>query len=64
MGDDLNFISNKGVRQGGVLSPHLFNVYLDYCIRQIPTLKAALEGKQVMCFADDMIIRAQNKSTA
>lgn len=46
--------------QGGILSPFLFNVYLDYCLNEIPELKEAVEAEIIVCFADDMIARVKS----
>lgn len=36
---DSNFVATKGVVQGGVLSPHLFNKYLDNAIQSNKVLE-------------------------
>ena len=46
--------------QGGILSPFLFNVYLDYCLNEIPELKEAVEAEIIVCFADDIIARVKS----
>ena len=46
--------------QGGILPPFLFNVYLDYCLNEIPELKEAVEAEIIVCFADDMIARVKS----
>lgn len=46
--------SEKGVAQGSVISPQLFNIYLD---RLISTLKDELEGlSSIVCYADDSVL--------
>ena len=43
------FTISNGVRQGSILSPHLFKIYVD-------DLSVALNGKQIGCVVNNMII--------
>lgn len=55
--DGTTFNANRGLLQGTKLSPKLFNVYLHYCLSQIPQLKIAIEKRLLLAWADDMIYR-------
>ncbi|CAK9799235.1 RNA-directed DNA polymerase from mobile element jockey [Anthophora plagiata] len=50
-----NLRTHKGVPQGGVLSPLLFNIYINSIADNIP------EGVTVTLYADDIAVIAQNK---
>ena len=56
---ELFHVSN-GVRQGGVLSPYLFAVYLDYLSNELNTIKAGCYIGEVLLnhlmFADDICV--------
>lgn len=47
---------NSGVPQGGILSPMLFNSYLENCIDSEPLLKTLTEEGNLLAFADDLIV--------
>jgi hypothetical protein len=60
------FKTNKGVRQGCVLSPTLFNLYvaeLDECLekRGVGGLKLGKERVWVLAYADDLVLLAKNR---
>ena len=42
---ELTFTSKKGVPQSVILSPHLFNIYLDHCLNQTPIRNQAIENQ-------------------
>ena len=54
------FGSANGLRQGGILSPHLFNVYTDDLNHQLNTLPigCTINGITInnLCYADDMVL--------
>ena len=58
------FTANKGSPQGGVCSPSLLNVYLHEALNSIPTLKNLVDSEQILCFADDMVVRVRTKKHA
>lgn len=35
------------------MSPFLFNLYLDYCLNQVPILEKVIKNNQFFAFADD-----------
>ena len=47
--------------QGGVLSPNLFNVYLDSALESCPTLNKLKKLERLLGFADDLLIRVNSK---
>ena len=61
-GDSLSryFGSSNGLRQGGILSPHLFNVYIDKLNRQLNSLPIGCtindHTTNNLCYADDMVL--------
>ena len=54
------FLSNKGVLQGSVLSPMIFNVYLEDALYSQPVLKALISLKRLFAYADDILIVIRN----
>ncbi len=55
------FEVNRGVMQGGVISPFLFNVYLEHALMSCQVLKTAIKEGLLMAFADDLMISAMNR---
>ena len=47
-----------------MLSPSLFNVYLEWAMESIPELKAALEQGKLIAFADDLLLVCDTKEEA
>lgn len=61
-----SFIVNKGVRQGCVMSPTLFNLYIADLDRELEKRGiggVALGAKRIwsLAYADDMVLLAKNK---
>ena len=56
---------NKGVRQGGILSPFLFNFYIDDIICSIKNLdigcKFGISRVNIIAYADDVVLLANNQ---
>lgn len=46
------------------MAPFLFNVYLHVALNNNPTLKKLIDNNQLLCFADDMIVRVKTKNEA
>lgn len=55
------FKPGRGVSQGGVLSPLLFNVYLEETQMNHPILNAAIKAEKIIAFADDLLLIADSK---
>ena len=51
-----------GVVQGGVLSPMLFNVYLEEALRTTYKLREMVNRGDLLAFADDMLILTNSKA--
>lgn len=55
-----SFGSLNGLRQGGILSPHLFNAYIDRLNHELNTLPIGcmVDGMAInnLCYADDMVL--------
>lgn len=54
----LKIQTSKGLAQGNVLSPMLFNIYLDMALRSSAFLKDMLRTGRILAYADDLVIRA------
>lgn len=54
--NDVHIKTNKGVFQGSVLSPLLFNFYLDIALKSNQTLLKAIQYNKFLAFADDIVI--------
>lgn len=46
----------SGIAQGGILSPFLFNIYLENALLQAPNLKGLSKCGLLLAYADDIII--------
>jgi len=66
-----NYIGEKwkvlsGVRQGGILSPLLFNFYVDECIKEVSSLnvgcRLCYQAANIICYADDVLLLAPSGS--
>ncbi len=51
----------RGVAQGSVLSPLLFNVYLDEALRSSERLTQLIKRGDLIAYADDLYIYAQDE---
>ena len=58
-------VVNSGVRQGGILSPFLFNLYVDNLIANISNIgygcKFGLSRVNIIAYADDMVLLSNSK---
>jgi len=50
----------RGVPQGGVLSPLMFNVVLEEILLSNPRLKRAIDEGNLLAFADDIFVSASS----
>ena len=56
------FEAERGVVQGAVLSPMLFNVYLEEALNSSPKLSTMRKRGDLLAFADDMLILTNSKA--
>ena len=57
-----SFSADLGVVQGGVLSPMLFNVYLEEALGTTSKLREMVSRGDLLAFADDMLILTNSKA--
>ena len=58
----LSFSADLGVVQGGVLSPMLFNVYVEEALGTTEKLRDMVKRGDLLAFADDMLILTNSKA--
>ena len=57
-----SFSADLGVVQGGVLSPMLFNIYLEEALGTTQKLREMINRGDLLAFADDMLILSNSKA--
>ena len=57
-----SFSADLGVVQGGVLSPMLFNVYLEEALCTTSKLRDMVNRRDLLSFADVLFIRATSQA--
>ena len=57
-----SFSADLGVVQGGVLSPMLFNVYLEEALGTTSKLREMVNRGDLLAFANDMLILKKSKA--
>lgn len=62
--NDKQIIANKGVQKGSVLSPLLFNAYLDHRFQKNPKLKKACGQGKIIALSDDFLLICDDKAGA
>ena len=57
-----SFSADLGLVQGGVLSPRVFNVYLEEALVTTSKLREMVNTGDLLAFADDMLILTNSKA--